>query len=102
MKKLVFLTFALCLIIIANGQEYVARYLIADERGKYGFIDNMGREIIPCKYDSSFGFSIDGLAAVEMNGKWGFVDETGKEVVPIKYDYVDWFYDGLAMDEDCD
>lgn len=61
--------------------------------GKWGFIDSLGREITPLKYDQVWDFS-EGMAAVNIGssectgGKWGFIDKTGKEVIPLIYDYV--------------
>jgi len=52
-----------------------------------GFIDLTGKEIVPIKYDDSYGF-IEGLAAVQLGEKWGFIDKTGKVAVPIVYDNV--------------
>lgn len=37
--------------------------------GKYGFIDVMGYEVIPCQYEGYHYFS-EGMAAVKKNGKW--------------------------------
>ena len=62
---------------------------------KYGFIDETGREVIPCKYDTICGFN-DGLAQVCLNGKWGLVDKNGRKVIPLKYDNVCLFYEGFA------
>jgi hypothetical protein len=68
---------------------------------KIGFIDQTGKEIIPCRYGNRrFVLSgseqdsvrrrvfIDGLVAVELNGKWGFIDLTGTEVIPFRYDNI--------------
>lgn len=61
--------------------------------GKWGFIDSLGQEITPLKYDQVWEFS-EGLAAVNIGsiecqgGKWGFIDKKGKEVIPLIYDYV--------------
>ena len=66
-----------------------------DENGKYGFIDNSGNVVIPCKYDYAEGFS-EGLALVRLDGKYGFIDKSGNEVVPCKYDDVHSFSEGLA------
>ena len=62
---------------------------------KYGFIDETGREVIPCKYNWAEDFN-DGLAQVCLNGKWGLVDKTGREVIPLKYNNVCLFYEGFA------
>ncbi|MEF3279875.1 MAG: WG repeat-containing protein [Elusimicrobiota bacterium] len=70
-------------------------YIMINLGGKVGFIDKYGKELIPQKYDASFGF-VGELAAVKLNGKWGFIDKKDKVVVPFKYDEVDLFYEGLA------
>ncbi|AFW93235.1 KW Leptospira repeat-containing protein [Anabaena sp. 90] len=36
--------------------------------GKWGFINNSGQLLIPCKFDDALSFS-EGLAAVTINGK---------------------------------
>ena len=63
--------------------------------GKWGFIDETGREICPCKYDWIYDFC-EGLAKVKLNGKWGFIDTSGREICPIKYDGIGYFYEELA------
>ena len=63
--------------------------------GKYGFVDQQGKEVVPLKYDNARSFS-EGLARVRLNYKWGFIDTTGKEVVPLKYTYIGPFSEGLA------
>ena len=64
-------------------------------KGKCGFIDKNGYEIIQCKYDDAEGFS-EGLAGVEKGGKWGFIDRNGNEIIPCMYDYTEGFSEGLA------
>ncbi len=65
--------------------------------GKWGFINKIGKEIIPIKYQYAQNFS-DGLAAVMLNKKWGFVDSNGKLVIPLKYDLVhESFSNGKAV-----
>ncbi len=65
----------------------------------YGFIDNTGKEVIPCIYEDLNYFS-EGLAAVKnekkKGGLFGFVDKTGKEIIPFIYDRADPFDNGLA------
>ena len=62
---------------------------------KYGFVNIIGKEVIPCIYDYALSFS-EGLASVRLNGKWGFIDKTGKEVIPCIYDYAKSFSNGIA------
>ena len=64
--------------------------------GKYGFINEDGEEIIPCKYEDADAFS-DGLARVQSAEGWGFVNENGEEIIPCKYKVaVPDFSEGLA------
>ena len=58
-----------------------------EKNGKYGFVDEAGKEVIPLIYDDVFDFS-EGLAHVKKNDKHGFVDKTGKIVIPLIYDDV--------------
>lgn len=55
-------------------------------KGKYGYIDKTGTEIVVPKY-SYAGYFIEGLASVGLDGRYGYIDKTGKEVVPLKYEY---------------
>ncbi|HBX52695.1 MAG TPA: hypothetical protein DEH02_16645 [Bacteroidales bacterium] len=69
--------------------------------GKYGFIDSLGKIIVPAIYDSAQIF-INGLAKVVIQKnkirKIGFIDRTGKEVIPLtdKYKDITFFNEGLA------
>ena len=69
-------------------------------RGKYGFINQEGVEVVPLKYDD---FYCDGyksnvtdhgwpnyiqLMSVSQNGKWGFVNLKGEQVIPPIYSNV--------------
>ena len=70
--------------------------------GLWGFIDELGKEIIEPQYIYAMDFE-DGLAVVckgewkETNGKywnngelWGVIDINGKEVIPCQYDEIDF------------
>ena len=74
--------------------------------GKWGYIDETGKEFIPCKYYWVYEFR-EGLAAVSIgdasNFKTGFIDKTGNTVIPFDFEYVaggcdhsGGFYNGLA------
>lgn len=77
--------------------------------GKYGIVDNTGKEIIkPDTYDFMETFS-DDLAVVNIGGKWndeynpefeggkwGFIDKSGKIIIALQYDSVKSFYKGKA------
>ena len=75
----------------------------AKKDGKYGYIDDNGKVIIPFEYEYAEDFN-EGLAIVwkgykEFKSdyfKCGYIDKTGKEVVSIKYDDVEKFKNGIA------
>lgn len=72
--------------------------LVQDENGKYGYINESGKEVVACQYDLAFDFSEYGLAAVgnlageSTSGldlyKWGLINQNGKYVVPMEYDKI--------------
>ena len=62
--------------------------------GRWGFIDNSGRLVIPYQWKKALWFS-EGLAGVQDdNEKWGFIDKTGKVVLPFVWSNVQWFRNG--------
>jgi hypothetical protein len=64
---------------------------------KWGFIDKLGKEIIPCKYDKVDDFCC-GVCVVGANEKLGIINKYGESVTPIIYDFIDSFssIDSLA------
>ncbi len=63
---------------------------------EYGYIDKMGKVLIPLKYDWAVRFS-EGLAGISINNKYGFMDINGKEVIPFIYDWAYEFSEGLGV-----
>lgn len=53
--------------------------------GLWGFIDELGQEIIPCQYKKYCSFS-QNLAAVQKDNKWGFINKKGETVIPFDYE----------------
>ena len=53
--------------------------------GKYGYLNQSGKEIISCKFECALNFS-EGLAAVKENSKWGFINKKGDYVISNIYD----------------
>lgn len=74
-------------------------YFTAQKDEKYGFLNPVGKMIIPFKYDNADTFKENvGLACVELNGKYGYVNTIGEETIPLMYDQVYRFEDsGYAM-----
>lgn len=71
----------------------------------YGWVNEYGEEIIPCRYDSveydlvvRGTFDSNGLARVEKNGKYGFINEEGMEIIPCEYDSLRGLHCGLFFD----
>lgn len=56
-----------------------------NNKGLYGFMNESGEVVIPCKYNLVYPFDQSGHALVLKDGKIGYIDTSGKEVVPIKY-----------------
>lgn len=64
--------------------------------GKYGFVDSMGRIIIPMTFDFAEPFK-EGLAIVKIQDKYGFINQQGEIVIPAKYDEAESFCEGFAV-----
>lgn len=61
------------------------------EKGKkFGFIDKLGNEIIPCKYDDADDFKF-GVAVVEIDDKNGLINKQGNTILVCKYDNIHTF-----------
>lgn len=65
-------------------------------RGKWGYIDMMGKMLISPEFDDVSGFS-EGLGAVKIAGKWGYIDKNGKMSIKPQFDYAHHFSGGLAL-----
>jgi hypothetical protein len=67
--------------------------------GKFGYIDESGKVVIPPQFDLVTSFS-EGMALVGMGepekAKWGYIDKTGKIVVPLALEAAGPFKEGLA------
>lgn len=83
---------------VANGQTYTgdSNLYQIEVNGRYGFINNKGKEIIKPVFRNDVQFS-EGLASARINGKYGFIDKKGKFVIPQKFDYANNFTEGLAL-----
>ena len=69
---------------------------------KWGFINNNGEVIIPCKYDRVEEFC-EGIAKVCYSDKWGLIDTTGQEFVLCTYKTItDFNENGIAIVENSD
>jgi hypothetical protein len=53
--------------------------------GKYGYINQSGKTIVPFIYDRTYDFS-DGIGRVEKDGKVGYITTDGKLITKIEYE----------------
>jgi hypothetical protein len=65
------------------------------KQGLVGYVDESGKEVIPCKYQSAGDFSED-VVNVRLNNKWGYIEASGRQVIPHAYDIGLEFTEGLA------
>lgn len=75
---------------LSSFHEGLAR---VERSGKYGYIDKLGREIIPCTYDDADDFEF-GVAVVAIAEKEGLINKKGKVIAPCIYDSI------FSFDED--
>jgi len=97
---------------LTEGMKFVIR------KGKCGYVNAIGKEIVPIKYDYEKGVIKDGryvkntkeeyverwyrsypLVRIKLNGKYGFVNRMGREIFPPKYDETNgtYFWDRLDV-----
>lgn len=62
---------------------------------RLGYIDKMGKLVIPLQFDQAHAFS-DGLAMVSLRYKRGYIDKAGKFVIEPQFGVAESFSDGLA------
>ncbi len=64
--------------------------------GAHGYVNQNGKEVIPCQYRRAELFS-EGLAAVKTGDeRWQYIDKSGKEIFEVRGDMVGDFHDGMA------
>jgi hypothetical protein len=70
-------------------------------KGKYGYIDMAGQEIIPFEFDEAGPFRIEKpgatyLAAVKLGNACGYIDRNGEYMIRPKFGFCGDFSEGLA------
>lgn len=78
------------------GSPFTNGYAIVQYRGKCGFINNKGKEVINLIFQDASPFSKEGLACVKYDGKYGYIDTTGRWVIPAQYSESYTFNNGFA------
>ena len=81
-------TFLFTTAIVLSMNTYAQDLkIVVDKKGKVGFADANGNEVIKCQYESAQQFS-NGVAIVTKSNKQGIIDATGKVILPIKYSQI--------------
>ena len=73
--------------------------LKVNKKGKVGFVDQNGKEVIKCQYDHAYPFQ-DGIAIVNKSGKSGIIDTKGKVRLPLKYTLIQSWGNDLFLVSD--
>lgn len=86
MKKKLLLTLGILLLSASYSQAQQNTPLRRIEKnGKWGYVDDKGKEVIPCKYDYAYPFYDSDLALVGSDGKFGFINKQGRMEIPLQY-----------------
>ena len=95
LKRLLFIA---TIVLFPNIPALQAQDLkiLVDKKGKVGYADRNGNEVIKCQYESGQPFS-NGVAVVTKSGKYGIIDATGKVVLPLSYTQISPWYNGLLQ-----
>lgn len=70
-----------------------------NDKGKYGYVDENGKEVVKCQYDLTEKFE-NGFGKILKGDKHGYVNEKGKVIIQPKYSYATlsadkfWLMDG--------
>ena len=78
--------------IISDGYEMLTQtydgYMRMQRNEKWGYLDEMGREVIPAEYDFIKFFGENGLAPAQKDGRWYYIDKENNIVENPVFDEV--------------
>ncbi|MEM8527532.1 MAG: WG repeat-containing protein [Bacteroidota bacterium] len=82
-------------VLLAQDHVSLAKVKKGDH---YGYIDDNGKEIIPCEFDYISSTVGDGLIAAYKDRNWAYYDVKGRKVLDLgnQYNYCGDFSEGLA------
>ena len=61
------------------AESFSGGFALVKLKGKWGFINTEGKEVIPLKYDWAMSFE-NGKAKVELNGEYFYINTKGERV----------------------
>lgn len=96
MKKILSIMMFLFFMIGMQAQDL---RIHVNKKGKVGFVDASGNEVIKCQYESAYPFT-DGVSIVTKSGKYGLINTDGKVVLPLKYTSITSWNDKLYLIKD--
>lgn len=96
MFKCLFLAVTLVFIVSCNSQPPANLIPHRCENGKFGYVDEQGKEWIEGKYDYAEEFAED-LAVVQVGRYFGYIDRKGEIVIPLQYTQAAYFHQGRAL-----
>lgn len=73
-------------------QENKENYYPIAVDGKWGFANEMGKTVVPYKFDSTAFFTKRGIAVAKLNEKYGYLDKNGEWYIKPKYDSANGFF----------
>lgn len=83
--------------IFEDAEGFREDYALVKLKGKYGFIDTLGKIVIPCEYDNASSFS-EGISIVFSECKTALLYKDGKVTLLYKdYEYVNTFKENRSI-----
>ncbi len=67
-----------------------------NNKGKYGYMDNIDRVILINPEYDYIGNFYEGFAKVNIRNKWGYINEQGEVVIEMQFDFAKDFNEGYA------
>ncbi len=68
---------------------------VVNASGKVGFVNELGKEVVKCKYDEAGtferGYTVARIKAGEYDYKHALLDSTGKEIIPLSYGRMEYY-----------
>ena len=84
MKKIYQLLLAAGALCLSTGLYAQSLYPAANDKGKFGYVDENGEKVISYSYKEAYPFE-EGMAKVRKGDKYGFINPKGKAIGKIKY-----------------
>ena len=93
LKSIQFIVLFFILILPSCGNKYdtkgefISGFASVGLGGKFGVIDETGKEIVAPKYEEVSNF-VGEYAKIKLNNKYGLINKKGEEVLAPKYDKI--------------